>query len=93
MSIRHDALTNRDAVKHSILTLLRLSVGFDDADPPDNEEKELVEKIITLRNSLNINALNIQFKSQREGVPVVAQWLTNPTRNHEVVSSIPNHTR
>ena len=23
------------------------------------------------------------------GVPVVAQWLTNPTRNHEVVSSIP----
>ena len=24
------------------------------------------------------------------GVPVVAQWLTNPTRNHEVVSSIPD---
>ena len=23
------------------------------------------------------------------GVPFVAQWLTNPTRNHEVVSSIP----
>ena len=23
------------------------------------------------------------------GVPVVAQWLTNPTRNHEVVASIP----
>ena len=23
------------------------------------------------------------------GVPVVAQWLTNPTRSHEVVSSIP----
>ena len=23
------------------------------------------------------------------GVPVVAQWLTNPTRNHEVASSIP----
>ena len=22
-------------------------------------------------------------------VPVVAQWLTNPTRNHEVASSIP----
>ena len=22
-------------------------------------------------------------------VPVVAQWLTNPTRNHEVVGSIP----
>ena len=24
-----------------------------------------------------------------EGVPVVAQWLTNPTRNHEVAGSIP----
>ena len=24
------------------------------------------------------------------GVPVVAQWLTNPTRNHEVVGSIPS---
>ena len=23
------------------------------------------------------------------GVPVVAPWLTNPTRNHEVVGSIP----
>ena len=23
------------------------------------------------------------------GVPVVAQWLTNPTRNHEVEGSIP----
>ena len=23
------------------------------------------------------------------GVPVVAQWLTNPTRNHEVAGSIP----
>ena len=23
------------------------------------------------------------------GIPVVAQWLTNPTRNHEVAGSIP----
>ena len=23
------------------------------------------------------------------GVPVMVQWLTNPTRNHEVVGSIP----
>ena len=28
--------------------------------------------------------LKLQF-----GVPVVAQWLTNPTRNDEVVGSIP----
>ena len=25
----------------------------------------------------------------KNGVPVVAQWLTNPTGNHEVVGSIP----
>ena len=26
---------------------------------------------------------------ERIGVPLVAQWLMNPTRNHEVVGSIP----
>ena len=29
------------------------------------------------------------LKRQKLGVPVVAQWLTNPTRNHEVVGSVP----
>ena len=29
------------------------------------------------------------LRSARLGVPVVAQWLTNPTRNHEVAGSIP----
>ena len=29
--------------------------------------------------------LNIELP----GVPVVAQWLTNPTRNHEVAGSVP----
>ena len=28
-------------------------------------------------------------KTAQRGVPVVAQWLTNLTRNHEVVGSIP----
>ena len=28
-------------------------------------------------------------KCLESGVPVMAQWLTNPTRNHEVVGSIP----
>jgi len=52
MSIPYDTQTNGDSAKRSVLTLLRLSVGFDDTGPPDNEEKALVEKIITLRNSL-----------------------------------------
>ena len=25
----------------------------------------------------------------KRGVPVVAQWLTNPTKNHEVAGSVP----
>ena len=28
-------------------------------------------------------------KKNNSGVPFVAQWLTNPTRNHEVTGSIP----
>ena len=32
-----------------------------------------------------------QFKRNIDwGVPVVTQWLTNPTRNHEVVGSVPS---
>ena len=31
----------------------------------------------------------VGYKIVFSRVPVVAQWLTNPTRNHEVVVSIP----
>ena len=31
----------------------------------------------------------VRTKIRAQGVPVVAQWLTNPTRNHEVASWIP----
>jgi len=31
----------------------------------------------------------LALKSAFSGVPVVAQWLTNPTRNHEVAGSVP----
>ena len=30
-----------------------------------------------------------RFSKAEPGVPVVAQWLTNPTRNHEVAGSVP----
>ena len=29
------------------------------------------------------------LNKEMRGVPVVAQWLTNPTRNHEVAGSVP----
>ena len=31
----------------------------------------------------------MRFKMEITGVSVVAEWLTNPTRNHEVVGLIP----
>ena len=31
----------------------------------------------------------LDSKTKHEGVSDVAQWLTNPTQNHEVVGSIP----
>ena len=41
------------------------------------EGKNKVEEIVGI--------INVSFKVTRTGVPVVAQWLTNPTRNHEVM--------
>ena len=41
------------------------------------------KEIIKLRAEIN----EIEMKKTR--VPVVAQWLTNPTRNHEVAVLIP----
>ena len=37
----------------------------------------------------NCNAQALINKMSIWGVPIVAQWLTNLTRNHEVASSIP----
>ena len=34
-------------------------------------------------------SLKDTIKKVKRGVPVVVQWLTNPTRNHEVVGSVP----
>ena len=35
------------------------------------------------------NHLDSLIRLSRRGVPVMAQWLANPTRNHEVAGSIP----
>jgi len=36
-----------------------------------------------IKNYFSVN------KEGRRGIPIVAQWLTNLTRNHEVAGSIP----
>ena len=43
----------------------------------------------TLRFSSSCSDIYVANKKSFAGVPVVAQWLTNPTRNHEVAGSVP----
>ena len=40
-------------------------------------------------SSLSIPSNTHTALKDQGGVPIVAQWLTNPTRNHEVAGSIP----
>ena len=45
-----------------------------------------------MRNLINFIVIKLQLcpiKTQQLGVPVVSQWLTNPTRNNKVVGSMP----
>ena len=44
---------------------------------------------MSLEERHQIQAGVTQALKKKGGVPVVAQWLTNPTRNHEVAGSIP----
>ena len=43
----------------------------------------------TQTNRIQLNSKETTEKNEKTGVPVVAQWLTNLTRNHEVAGSIP----
>ena len=47
-----------------------------------------IKKSNSQKNGNNSNVLQ-KVNGYLFGVPVVTQWLTNPTRNHEVVGSIP----
>ena len=42
-----------------------------------------------LRNKISTVKNTFEKEKRKKGVPVVAQWLTNPTRNYEVGGSIP----
>ena len=51
---------------------------------------KLEAKMDNLQETLSKKIQDIKLK---KGVPVVAQWLTNLTRNHEVAGSIPGLVR
>ena len=47
-------------------------------------------KVVTQNKGSLVSSTKLPTRTDRHpGVPVVAQWLTNPTRNHEVVGLIP----
>ena len=50
----------------------------------ENEGKDVINEIIHHNGQRGHHQKNLQI-----GVSVVVQWLTNPTRNHEVAGSVP----
>ena len=44
---------------------------------------------VCILHSVGFHFFNHCFKKTGGGVPVVVQWLTNPTRNHEVAGLAP----
>ena len=55
-------------------------------EKPENTTRKLLEFINKLGK---VAGYKINIQKSVAVVPVVAQWLTNPTRNHEVADSIP----
>ena len=53
-----------------------------------------MEPLRVIKCKINLKELNHSKSknmkiNQNRGVPVMVQWLTNPTSNHEVTGSIP----
>jgi len=56
------------------------------------EETAKVKSSLSMRSVRTLEGIRqgpSRCKKAQKGVLVVAQWLTNPTRNHEVVGSVP----
>ena len=72
----HGQLCSPDTGGHMVIIL-----------PPPGQEHHLPGKSSAATSSFQ--PLRRQIERMAKGVPVVAQWLTNPTRNHEVAGSVP----
>ena len=55
---------------------------------PPPPEKKMKSKDDTFKRPIKSDRSPPRLTKDR-GVPVVAQWLTNPTRNHKVAGSVP----
>ena len=56
-------------------------------------QSEIRETIPFTIASERIKYLGINLPRDKRGDPVIAQWLMNPIRNHEIVGSIPGLTQ
>ena len=52
-------------------------------------ERESTASKTTVGDQSSGGEKGLLYKSALLGVPVMAQWLRNPTRNHEVAGSVP----
>ena len=71
---------------------VKLSLYADDMILYRESPKDLTQKLLELINKFSKVAgykINIQKSVAFLGVPIMVQWLMNPTRNHEVVDLIP----
>ena len=80
------------------LTYTTCAVGIKHDINPDLMELEILEEARYVDWSYDKSIWRVSLKIRADkkwnvGVPVVAQWLTNPTRNHEDLDLIPGLTQ
>ena len=56
---------------------------------PQTPQPERLGQGLGIKTQASENKRNIHKMKKLTGVPIVAQWLRNLTRNHEVAGSIP----
>ena len=90
--IKPKASRNKDMIK--------LRAEIKDRKRKNNMEKSMKQKLVLYKDPENGQILTrltkikknkriFKLQKSRLGVPVMTQWLTNPTRNPEVLGSIP----
>ena len=91
-SLAHLCPWKKSISKHFIV-FLNSMISIDDKEiqfPPMKKwVAALIWSIVSRVEQMSGCCLLLQFKTWCLGVPVVAQWLTNPTKNHEVAGSVP----
>ena len=82
-----DMLTMHNLL-HLILRSINFSICLWSTNFSDNSKHTMYRNSILQKSSLR-SCFVLFITYHISGVPVMAQWITSPTRNHELVSSIP----